>query len=412
MADSMNTFETKPYFLPKPVNNSRPTDGSMHFNVTKHPKEVLEIMNILRHTKKLCDITLTVGEDKFLAHKIVLSAASPYFKAMFTGGMKEEKMTVIPLHGILPCTMYNLIEFAYTAEIQVNERNVCLLLPAANMFQMTHVIEACCVFLEHQLDPSNCIGITDFASEHGCHELQNKARNYIYCHFTEVSKCDEFLQLSPCQLVTLIKHDELDIKCESEVFNAVMKWTKHEPEKRIPKVQNLLSAVRCHYLPANFIHHQLKTCDVLSPQCQGYLSKIFEELRLHKNVPNACRRKPCSPTVIFTAGGYLRQSLSYFECYNPKTKQWLRLPDLPIPRSGLTACIIKGVFYAVGGRNNSPEGNTDSPSLDIYDSLRNMWRPLSPMLVPRNRVGIGVIDNLLYAVGGSHGSQHHNTAER
>jgi hypothetical protein len=31
------------------------------------------------------------------------------------------------------------------------------------MFQMNHVVEACSVFLEHQLDPSNCIGITDFA---------------------------------------------------------------------------------------------------------------------------------------------------------------------------------------------------------------------------------------------------------
>lgn len=34
------------------------------------------------------------------------------------------------------------------------------------------------------------------------------------------------------------------------------------------------------------------------------------------------------------------------------------------------------------------------------------------MTVPRNRVGVGVIDNMIYAVGGSQGQAHHNSAER
>jgi hypothetical protein len=59
---------------------------------------------------------------------------------MFTGGMKEEGMTTIPLHGISACTLAVLIEFAYTAEVRVNEMNVCYLLPAATMFQMNHVV--------------------------------------------------------------------------------------------------------------------------------------------------------------------------------------------------------------------------------------------------------------------------------
>ena len=123
-------------------------------------------------------------------------------------------------------------------------------------------------------------------------------------------------------------------------------------------------------------------------------------------------RKPCSPQVIFCAGGYLRQSLSNFECYNPKTQQWQRLPDLPTPRSGLGAVMVRGSLYVVGGRNNSPEGNMDSNALTMYDAMRNMWVPRVPMSVPRNRVGVGVIDNMIYAVGGSQGQTHHISAER
>ncbi|CAE1312990.1 KLHL19 [Acanthosepion pharaonis] len=400
-------------YRPKPVSSEKPSDGSMHFTITRHPKELLDVMNVLWRSRKLCDVTFKVGEESFQAHKIVLAAASPYFRAMFTGGMKEEEMTEIRLHCISPCTLGILINFAYTSEIQINEMNVCQLLPAATMFQITHVVEACSVFLEHQLDPSNCIGIADFASEHGCMDLYNKARDYIYKNFSEVSKCEEFLMLSPCQLVSLIKHDELNVFCESEVFNAVIRWVEHDTDKRLGKLESLLGAVRCHFLSPKFLEKQLKVCRVLkkNPQCQNYLARIFEELKLHKQIPEACR-KPCKPMVIFTAGGYLRQSLSNFECYNPESSEWRRLPDLPVPRSGLSACVVKGILYVVGGRNNSPDGNMDSASLDMYDPYRNVWRPCAQMTVPRNRVGVGTIDNMIYAVGGSHGTQHHDTAER
>lgn len=397
----------------QPLTTEKPADGSMNFTIMKHPKEALDVMSTLRRLTKLCDVTLVVDEDKFLAHKIVLAAASPYFRAMFTGGMKEEGMTTIPLHGISACTLAVLIEFAYTAEVRVNEMNVCYLLPAATMFQMNHVVEACSVFLEHQLDPSNCIGITDFACEHGCHDLEQKAREYIFKNFSEVVRCDEFLTLNPCQLISLIKHDELNIRCESEVFDAVIRWVQHDLEKRACKLEGLLYAVRCHFLAPNFLEKQLNSCNVLKnmPQCQEYLTKIFQGLKLHQSIPEK-PRKPCSPLVIYTAGGYLRQSLSNFEYYNICSKQWHRLPDLPTPRSGLSACVVKGSFYVVGGRNNSHDGNMDCNSLEMYDSLRKQWVTKCPMSVPRNRVGVGVIDNMIYAVGGSQGQQHHCTVER
>ena len=44
-------------------------------------------------------------------------------------------------------------------------------------------------------------GISDFANEHGCQELNKKARQYIYEHFTEVCKHEEFMQLNACQLI-------------------------------------------------------------------------------------------------------------------------------------------------------------------------------------------------------------------
>ena len=59
-----------------------------------------------------------------------------------------------------------------------------ILLPAANLLQLTDVKDACCEFLVTQLHPSNCLGIRAFADLHGCLELLALADKYTVQHFT------------------------------------------------------------------------------------------------------------------------------------------------------------------------------------------------------------------------------------
>lgn len=61
---------------------------------------------------------------------------------------------------------------------------VKVLLTAANLLQLTDVRDACCDYLQTQLDPTNCLGIRDFADMHGCLDLLNYAEAYIEQHFS------------------------------------------------------------------------------------------------------------------------------------------------------------------------------------------------------------------------------------
>lgn len=88
--------------------------------------------------------------------------------------------------------MARILFFMYTGHIRVTEVTVCQLLPAATMFQVPNVIEACCAFLERQLDPTNAIGIANFAEQHGCITLRQKANQFIERNFTKVSGCYRF----------------------------------------------------------------------------------------------------------------------------------------------------------------------------------------------------------------------------
>lgn len=141
------------------------------------------------------------------------------------------------------------------------------------------MIVACCDFLEKQLDPSNAIGIASFAEQHGCIELCKRANLYIERHFSQICQEEEFLQLNTCQLISLLKKDELYVQDEKEVYNAVLKWVRYDEDNRHTKMEPILSAVvRCQFLPPKFLNDQMTNCEVIkkTPACKEYLARIFK----------------------------------------------------------------------------------------------------------------------------------------
>lgn len=60
-----------------------------------HPGRALGNMASLRLAKSLCDVTVQASGHQFDAHRVVLSASSAYFRAMFTGCMEESLQRVV-----------------------------------------------------------------------------------------------------------------------------------------------------------------------------------------------------------------------------------------------------------------------------------------------------------------------------
>ncbi|EJW71807.1 hypothetical protein WUBG_17284, partial [Wuchereria bancrofti] len=100
---------------------------------------------------------------KIVAHRAVLAAACPYFSAMFSGAMKESKQENIFLKGIDGTSLLALTDYMYSGRLTINEQNVQSLLTTGSLLQMACVRDACSRFLLEQLDPSNCLGIANFA---------------------------------------------------------------------------------------------------------------------------------------------------------------------------------------------------------------------------------------------------------
>lgn len=68
---------------------------SLVYTAQKHSSNILEIMNILRKNKELCDVVLLVGDHEIFAHRVVMAACSPYFRAMFTNELAESRQNEV-----------------------------------------------------------------------------------------------------------------------------------------------------------------------------------------------------------------------------------------------------------------------------------------------------------------------------
>ncbi|XP_053321698.1 kelch-like ECH-associated protein 1A [Spea bombifrons] len=389
--------------------------GYLDYTIQNHPSKALETMDDLRRNNQLCDLLLRVSYngqvEDFHVHKVVLASCSSFFRAMFTNNFRECYAREVTIKDICPIVMQKLIEFAYTSRITVGEKCVLHVLLAAMRYQMEDVAKACSDFLVKHLDASNVIGISNFAEQIGCTELYSKGREYINMHFSEVTKEEEFYNLTHCQLLDLVNQESLNVLCESEVYNACLRWMQWDLNNRAQYFHVLLNAVHIYALPPKFLAVQLQQCPILHKEisCRAYLSKIFQEMSLHKPLPRAKLR---GNQLIYVAGGYLQSSLDSMNAYNPQTDEWVKLADMLEPRSGLGACIVFGLFYAVGGRNHSSIENTDSDSLACFNPVTNQWTAKASMNVARNRVGVAAIDGAIYAVGGSCGSEHHKSVEK
>lgn len=77
-----------------------PSPARLEHTSEKHPRHMLETLNILRKRRELCDVVLVVGNRKILAHRVIMSACSPYFHAMFTGELQESRQTEVVIRDI------------------------------------------------------------------------------------------------------------------------------------------------------------------------------------------------------------------------------------------------------------------------------------------------------------------------
>ena len=85
-----------------------------------YANKLLHNLHSLWQSQNFCDVEISAGSYVVKAHRSILSAASAYFQAMFTGGLAEETQTSIEIKSVSAIILSQLINFVYTGNFFCN----------------------------------------------------------------------------------------------------------------------------------------------------------------------------------------------------------------------------------------------------------------------------------------------------
>lgn len=192
------------------------------------------------------DVTITVGNQSFPCHKVILAASVPYFERMFESGMRESRSNVITLktEPLQPDTFKSILEYVYSHSISVNEDSVQDILEASQYLQMNVLVEMCCRFMKEWTTEDNCIALWQLAKRLAIPDLAEHAYMWILSEFETIKSSQEFLALDRESLIECIKSDDLDVNSEDDVFRGVLDWVNHSPQERRPCLREIVQHLR------------------------------------------------------------------------------------------------------------------------------------------------------------------------
>ncbi|GFR29112.1 TD and POZ domain-containing protein 3 [Trichonephila clavata] len=104
----------------------------------------------------LSDVQLSTATQTFHAHKNILSARSPVFRAMFSNDMKEKIEECVPVPDLEADTVHRMLLYMYTNALKgLHWESATKLYAAADKYQIVALKNKCSSFLICSLCPSN-----------------------------------------------------------------------------------------------------------------------------------------------------------------------------------------------------------------------------------------------------------------
>ncbi|XBH95391.1 BTB/POZ and MATH domain-containing protein 2-like [Triticum urartu] len=141
--------------------------------------------------KDAADLTFKVGGQEFSAHRCVLAARSPVFKAELLGAMEESSSSTIEIHDMEPDVFESLLHFIYTDSAPVLQMASEKSEPCVDVVMAGHLLVAADrynigrlrVILEEKLcshiDSSMVATSLALAEQHGFHRLKEACFQFL-----------------------------------------------------------------------------------------------------------------------------------------------------------------------------------------------------------------------------------------
>ncbi|KAF1648327.1 Kelch-like protein 18, partial [Aptenodytes patagonicus] len=347
-----------------------------------------------------------VGDHKFSAHRIVLAASIPYFHAMFTNDMMECKQDEIVMQGMDPSALEALINFAYNGHLAIDQQNVQSLLMGASFLQLQNIKDACCTFLRERgiLKP--------WVGEKKCFSCVFRMSQFsVPC-----ASCLSAVRLK----LSYVRLQSIHSSCKNilfEVFEAALAWIRYDRDQRESFLPELLSKIRLPLCRPQFLTDRVQQDDLVRccHKCRDLVDEakdyhLMPERRPH--LPAFKTRPRCCTSIaglIYAVGGLnsAGDSLNVVEVFDPIANRWEKCQPMTTARSRVGVAVVNGLLYAIGGY----DGQLRLSTVEVYNPEMDSWSKVESMNSKRSAMGTVVLDGQIYVCGGYDGNSSLNSVE-
>ena len=192
------------------------------------------------------DVTFKTADGGSLgAHRAIIAASSPVFRAMLYGKTKESKESEVYLSSINTDMLKMIFAFIYNGVVQTNSEECLGLLQAAHYFNMATLETKCGEILISTSDINrNFSSVVTFAVEQQLESLFKQCFEFMESNADKVIHSSEFNILPLRMMLDFVKSSNLEVR-KIDLFLAVAKWLEHqENEISADDKKQVLQSVR------------------------------------------------------------------------------------------------------------------------------------------------------------------------
>mgnify|MGYP003729839947 CR=1 FL=1 len=289
------------------------------------------------------------------------------------------------------------------------------------------IITAACTFIERRMNTDNVLEVIQVAESLSCTTLASKARQYVDRYFLDLISLPTWTS-SPHELVSsILSSSNLYVEQESVVWDAFRRWiscniSSGDTDKQTFSIHDMLSNVRLHLLPPQFIRDEVLAYSPVSNsiQCRNqiddailrYCDVDFSKLTLTDPDDDGIRvdvdrlnPRYCShlQNRVYLLGGFasnaVHESIDTVDMFDPQAKAWKQMPQMRRCRGRLGVAVLNGKLYALGGFDCAVR----LKSAEVFDPETNKWSEIADMIYSRSAPACAAMNGRLYVCGGYNG---------
>jgi len=175
-----------------------------------------------------------------------------------------------------------------------------------------------------------------------CHELSAAAHKFIMRNFPEVSEqSEELMELSVEKAISILGHDELNVKNEETVWNAVIRWISENQDLRKHHIVDLIQQVRTGLMDTQYFMEHVKDHAYVTGH-EGCKPLVIETLKflydlevasspraLGLTVTPGIARPRIPHEVLFAIGGWSGGNpTNFIETYDTRADRWILVDEV------------------------------------------------------------------------------------